>query len=61
MMNIQDWGALGELVAAIATVLTLVYLAMQIRANTTATTAQVMQALTDSQMALRALHIEIRR
>lgn len=33
-MSIQDWGSIGELVAAIATMLTLVYLSLQIRANT---------------------------
>ena len=36
-MSIQDWGSIGELVAAIATVLTLVYLSYQIRANTRST------------------------
>ncbi len=35
-MSIQDLGSIGELVAAIATVVTLVYLAIQIRANTRA-------------------------
>src|SRR5262245_49020286 len=35
-MNIQDLGSIGELVAAIATVATLVYLAVQIRSNTNA-------------------------
>ena len=35
-MTIQDWGSIGELVAAVATVVTLVYLALQIRANTAA-------------------------
>lgn len=45
-MTIQDLGSLGELVAAIATVATLVYLALQIRHNTsvgraTGTSAQV--------------------
>ncbi len=34
-MSIQDLGSLGELIAAIATVATLVYLAIQIRQNTT--------------------------
>ncbi len=34
-MTIQDLGSLGELIAAIATVATLVYLAIQIRQNTT--------------------------
>ena len=33
-MSVQDLGSVGELIAAIATVLTLVYLASQIRANT---------------------------
>ena len=35
-MSIQDLGALGELVAAIATIVTLLYLALQIRRNTKA-------------------------
>jgi hypothetical protein len=34
-MNIQDLGALGELLAAIATIVTLLYLAIQIRQNNT--------------------------
>ena len=33
-MTIQDLGSIGELIAAIATILTLVYLAAQIRQNT---------------------------
>lgn len=33
-MSIQDLGSLGEFVAAIATIATLIYLAMQIRQNT---------------------------
>lgn len=33
-MNIQDLGSAGEVVAAVATVATLVYLAIQIRQNT---------------------------
>ena len=32
-MNIQDLGAIGELLAAVATLITLVYLALQIRQN----------------------------
>ena len=36
-MTIQDLGSIGELVAAIATIATLVYLAIQIRQNTFAT------------------------
>lgn len=33
-MTIQDWGAIGEIVGAIAVVASLVYLAVQIRQNT---------------------------
>ena len=33
-MTIQDWGAIGEIVGAVAVVVTLVYLAKQIRQNT---------------------------
>ena len=33
-MTIQDWGAIGEIVGAIAVVVTLIYLAKQIRQNT---------------------------
>ena len=39
-MTIQDWGSIGELIAAVATVLTLIYLALQIRANTAAVKAE---------------------
>ncbi len=38
-MTIQDLGSLGELIAAIATIVTLAYLAIQIRQNTTAVRA----------------------
>lgn len=33
-MTIQDWGAIGEMIGAVAVVMTLVYLAKQIRQNT---------------------------
>ena len=33
-MTLQDWGAVGELVGGIAVVVTLIYLALQIRHNT---------------------------
>ena len=33
-MSIQDWGAIGEIVGAIAVVASLIYLAVQIRQNT---------------------------
>jgi len=32
-MSLQDWGSLGEVLGAIATVITLVYLALQVRLN----------------------------
>lgn len=43
-MSIQDWGALGEVVSAIAVVATLIYLAIQIKQNTAATRAQIHQS-----------------
>ena len=33
-MTIQDWGAIGEIIGALAVVASLIYLAMQIRQNT---------------------------
>ena len=33
-MTIQDWGAVSEIVGAIAVIITLIYLAVQIRQNT---------------------------
>ena len=33
-MTLQDWGAIGEMVGALAVVVTLIYLAKQIRQNT---------------------------
>jgi hypothetical protein len=33
-MNLQDWGAIGEVIGALAVVITLIYLAKQIRQNT---------------------------
>lgn len=44
-MTIQELGSLGEFVAAIATVATLIYLAVQIRHNTTVTQEQNMRDL----------------
>ena len=44
-MNIQDLGSLGELIAAIATVATLGYLAIQIRQNTTQSRAYTQRDL----------------
>ena len=47
-MTIVELGALGEFVAAIAVVITLIYLALQIRQNTRATHAASFHAITDS-------------
>ena len=44
-MTIQDLGNIGEVVAAVATVVTLVYLAIQIRANTNAVQAAAAQTV----------------
>ncbi len=44
-MTVQDLGSIGELIAAIATVATLVYLAMQIRQNSTAVKSAAAQSV----------------
>lgn len=45
-MTIQDLGSVGELVVAIVTVVTLVYLALQIRSNTSAVRSAAAQRST---------------
>jgi len=45
-MSIQDLGAIGELLAAIATLVTLIYLALQIRQNTTAIKGSTLNSIT---------------
>ena len=42
-MSLQDLGNLGELIAAVATVLTLAYLAVQLKQNTNALRSQTFQ------------------
>jgi hypothetical protein len=44
-VTIQDLGSIGELVGAVATVVTLIYLAIQIRANTNAVQSAAAQAV----------------
>ena len=44
-MTIQELGSLGEIIAAIATVVTLLYLAVQIRLNTEATKEEATRSL----------------
>jgi len=53
-VTIQDLGSIGELIAAIATVITLVYLALQIRANSNAIRAESRRATSASGSAIRA-------
>ena len=47
-MTLQDLGNVGEFVAAIATLLTLIYLAVQIRQNTRAVRSTAFQQVVDS-------------
>ena len=47
-MNIMELGAIGELVGGIAVIATLVYLALQVRQNTSAIRATSAQAFADS-------------
>ena len=42
-MTVQDLGSLGELIAAVATVTTLVYLAIQLKQNTRELRSQTFQ------------------
>ena len=44
-MDIQDWGAVGEVLGAIATVATLIYLAIQIKANTSLARRQALDTV----------------
>ena len=43
-MSIQDWAAIGEMVGAIAVVVSLIYVGVQIRQNTQATRVNTSQA-----------------
>ena len=51
-MSIQDLGSIGELIAAIATIATLVYLAIQIRHNTSAIKSSVLETTASRSMGL---------
>ena len=46
-MTIQDWGAIGEMLGALGVILTLVYLARQIRMSARTQRAQTHQQLAD--------------
>jgi len=47
-MSIQDWGAVGEMVGAIGVIVTLLYLATQIRQRTRQMRSEGHQGITDS-------------
>ncbi len=53
-MTLQDLGSIGEFVAAIATLATLVYLALQIRQNTRAVLTNTQQSLMDAASTIQA-------
>ena len=57
-MTIQDWGAIDEVVGAIAVVLTLIYLAFQLRANTAMNRAVIPQHLMDAQRNISTIGLE---
>ncbi len=61
-MTIQDWGAFGELVGGVAVIVTLIYLAFQIRQNTRAIRLSTSHAVTEdfrNTFALMAEQIEL--
>ena len=44
-MTFEEWGAIGEIIGGIGVIATLIYLAIQIRANTTATQGSTENAI----------------
>lgn len=50
-MSLEDLGNIGEFIGSMAVLVTLIYLALQIRQNTAATKVQIRQAIADSQSA----------
>ena len=53
-MSIQDWGAIGEIIGALAVVASLIYLAVQIRQNT----RQISLSLESSKLAAFEQNVE---
>jgi len=47
-MDIQDWGAIGDLVGGVAVIITLIYLALQIRQNTIAVRLSTLHDVKDT-------------
>lgn len=53
-MTIQDLGSLGEFIASIGVVVSLIYLALQTKENTRAIRAQTRSALTDQVLSIQS-------
>ena len=49
-MSLQDWGALGELIGGLGIIVSLIYVAVQIRQSTNATRVATSQTFTDQYM-----------
>ena len=49
-MSLQDWGAIGELIGGFAIIVSLIYVAAQIRQSTQATRVATSQTFTDQYM-----------
>ena len=58
-MTIQDLGSIGELIAAIATIATLLYLAIQIRQNTKSVQSTNYSTWMDAIHGINHVHLEI--
>lgn len=52
MENLQRWSAIAEIVAAVAVVLSIIYLAIEVRGNTNAIESQTRQGLLDAANAI---------
>lgn len=50
-MSLEDLGNLGDFIGSIAVIVTLIYLAIQIRQNTATTKVQIRQAISEAQFA----------
>ena len=57
-MTLQDLGDLGDLIGGVAVVITLIYLAAQVRQNTALITAQTVQASVDATQRVLLLRAE---
>lgn len=53
-MTIQDWGALGEMIGGVAIIVSLIYVALQIKQGNKEAKAATLQATLDSEMFLQA-------